>query len=696
MSEQDVESALLSKDPEQRRLAVTRISQNPGPESARLLIVALGDEDWRVRKEAVGVTPSLAPVADVVEQLVTALTSRDNVGLRNAVVDALAGLGVRAVQAVATRIQTLDEDARKLSAEVLGRSGHPAALGALQVLARDPDTNVRATAVEAIGEIGLNYPEQAVPVLEASLSNPDNFTRLCALDGLNRLGATLSWSRLAPLLDDPALERAVMRAAGRTHVKGALDALVNEVKRARGTGLIAAVQGLADFVRGDPERAALATAAFGSVDSETISRILALLDSEIEDVRRAALLVTGTLPSEQAEASVVTALTDDGLAPIAQEALELMGERALDALLLGASRFEGHARAVCVSTMPSFVTPAAWPRVAPLLESMLRDGSEEARRAALAVVATTGDAGFVPWVAALVVADVSLTLRRAAENALSALCERFPAEAQALVSDPGGPGALSGVVAVSVLGRSASDPDRYVDFLAGAMLNSSPWVRRKALAALGSLGCSRSLESIVLALTDEEVEVRLAAAQALGKIRDSDDKALGVDALVDLCRRSSDGLLVCAALRALGQTGDIQALAVLTESARSSEPSVAVAAVESLMILGGEGALGALIEAVSHPHAEVVKGVLPALAESRDPRALAHLGACLDHEAWDVRRLSADLLGQVGAESSVPLLRARLSLESSPLVREAIHRALEGFGAWQRSLMPPSEGSGRG
>jgi len=58
-----------------------------------------------------------------------------------------------------------------------------------------------------------------------------------------------------------------------------------------------------------------------------------------------------------------------------------------------------------------------------------------------------------------------------------------------------------------------------------------------------------------------------------------------------------------------------------------------------------------------------------------------------DHEAWDVRRLAADVLGRYG-EGAVAPLRARLAVEDDPLVREAIGRALESMVGAHRSPLP--------
>src|SRR5262249_53460892 len=147
--------------------------------------------------------------------------------------------------------------------------------------------------------------------------------------------------------------------------------------------------------------------------------------------------------------------------------------------------------------------------------------------------------------------------------------------------------------------------------------------------------------------------------------------------LVDLVQHSSDAELIAAAVRSLGEARDSHALGVLKPLTRSERPLVAVSAVEALAQLTGSRRVDALLDGLSHPDAEVVKATMLAISDTPDPRVVAHLGACLDHEAWDVRRLAADLLGRISGESALGLLRARLSGEDSPPVQAAIARALE-------------------
>ena len=85
MSDDRYSKALLDPDAEVRRRAVVRAaSDQGGPALAVLLMRALGDEDWRVRKEAAHAAVRRAEELAMMEPLVHAICQGENVGLRNA------------------------------------------------------------------------------------------------------------------------------------------------------------------------------------------------------------------------------------------------------------------------------------------------------------------------------------------------------------------------------------------------------------------------------------------------------------------------------------------------------------------------------------------------------------------------------------------------------------------------------------
>jgi hypothetical protein len=262
-----------------------------------------------------------------------------------------------------------------------------------------------------------------------------------------------------------------------------------------------------------------------------------------------------------------------------------------------------------------------------------------------------------------------------AVEALQSMVRRHISFARELVEHVkvNGPDALAAVVALATLiNCSEYDVAARNEFLVRALAHESPRVRRIAIESLVSCGDADSMAMALFALTDEELQVRRAAVRALGRASDANTVAR----LIEIVRTSEDTDLVVSAIQALGESDNAQALHVLRPVARSGAPEVAVAAVEAIARLSDVRRIDALIDSLSHSDAEVVKAALQMLVGESDLRTNAHLGACLDHEAWDVRRLAADLLGRIGGDSVTALLRTKLALEPEPLVRDAILRAL--------------------
>ncbi|HET9954481.1 MAG TPA: HEAT repeat domain-containing protein, partial [Polyangiaceae bacterium] len=236
--------------------------------------------------------------------------------------------------------------------------------------------------------------------------------------------------------------------------------------------------------------------------------------------------------------------------------------------------------------------------------------------------------------------------------------------------------------------RGSAEAD--LGFLSAALSNASGAVRCAAVEALTDLGGARAAEAVAFASTDEEPEVCRAAVAALGRMRSEHGTAVGLPRLVELVERSTDPELLEFAIRALSETHAPEAAEVLRPLLRSSQPLLAVCAVEALAELSVESAADALLDGLQHAEPEVVKAAMQALSERPSPQAIARIGACLEHEAWDVRRLAADLLGRVSGDIALGLLRARLAREDSPTVQAAIGRALERIAGIRRTPPPGS------
>ncbi len=694
-----IESRLSSEDPEERRRAAAELTEHGGDSVVPLLIRALGDEDWRVRKEATAVAVAMAPSPEVLSGLVDALGPGDNVGLRNAAVEAIPGYGTAAIAQLEDAMQSLDADGRKLAAEALGGSAHSSALGALQKLLDDADVNVRAAAAEAIAKIGATCLDDAVPLLQRCLQADDRFLRLAALDGLNRMGVALAWELIEPMLDDPVLQRSAWLAAGRSGDGRAAPVLAGALEHARGAGWYDAVSALVDLLRADARSRATVRSALAELSPAVRQRLFreaADPQSEALEARRAALVLGGVLEDDRAVLPAVDALVDDRVAAEGEEALALLGARAVPVLIERAGDAGANERSVFVEMLGRLVDEHSRAAAVRAVLVALSDGSPDVAGAALEALAQIGDESCVRPVAdCLARDDAPARVRKAAANAVSALSRRFPEVARNLARGvtPESADAYAAAVVVAALAEPVRDAVADdVDFLSSVLSSDSAATRCAALDALAALGSALGVEAVAFALTDEEPEVRLAAVRALGRLRDESGAAAGVVHLLELVQSSDDEALVASAIGALGQAGDARALAVLRPLVRGGDPMSAVAAVEALARMHDRRRVDALIDALAHPDAEVVKASLRVLTEERDPRVGAHLGACLDHDAWDVRRLAADLLGRLGGDSATRLLRAKLGNEDEPLVKDAIQRALsslEGTAPVRRTTPPP-------
>ena len=127
------------------------------------------------------------------------------------------------------------------------------------------------------------------------------------------------------------------------------------------------------------------------------------------------------------------------------------------------------------------------------------------------------------------------------------------------------------------------------------------------------------------------------------------------------------------------------ALADLIAIARGEgdeDAGLRIRAYRALALYPAPETAAALREAVAE-HADVagldtlyLRAAMGSLARVDGPDAVPSLGPMLDHPSRDVRAAAAAALGQTGAEEAIPVLRARLPLESVLQVRLAIADAL--------------------
>ncbi|HEU5074729.1 MAG TPA: HEAT repeat domain-containing protein, partial [Polyangiaceae bacterium] len=519
----------------------------------------------------------------------------------------------------------------------------------------------------------------------------DRFERLAALDGLNQLGATLPWSQIEPMLVDPILARPALLAAGRSGDPRAAEPLIKALTTARGATFEAALVGLHDSVRAGEASEAAAKRAFQAAGAPLEATLIRTASTQSDQLtsRRIATFLLGCIESANAASVVVALLADDSVTAEAEEALLLMGPACVDAVVLGLEQADPEQRARGVELLARMFAEEPSPVVVQAVAARVDDDDPHVVRVALEALAQLGDASTLQLVANKLVRARG-AVRWSAETALAEIALRFPEPAQRLIEQatPQGKDAVAAAVVLGALARVFPLSQRDEEFLTDVLAHESMFARRAALDALATGKTPRAIDAVAFALTDEHREVQMAAIRTLGRMRDESGHSPGLGHLLPLVAEAPDQELLAHAVAALGDTGSIEAVRALRQLTRTAPAPVAVSAIEAIVRIPEIRHVDDLIDGLSHPSPEVVKAALGAISELNDPRVATHIGVCLDHEAWDVRRLAADLLGELGGESNVNLLRAKLQLEKEPLVRDALARALESLGALRRTPSP--------
>lgn len=680
----DLRARLADAEPEVRRRAAQDIPSLPAPESCELLLLALGDADWRVRKEATAIATRVEPRTAVVFAVARALAERDNVGLRNAAVEALIAIGPDAVPGAIDALGRLDPDGRKLAVEVLAGAPTLAGIRTLARASSDKDVNVVVAAAEALGKADLageEARELATVTLTELLGSTHVAVRVAALDALRSLEAAVPWSDLEPLFADPLLRRnAIAVAAGNTAPR-ALLALAEAVADPNANHARAATTALGRSLEecwGDEETLGVAVKTLRA-SGPAKARLRAFARETTDaSARGAALLALGLVRDPDDVSLIADALADDDVAERAEEALRLFGQEAVAPLVVAGRSAAPSLRGATISMLPELAASETEEPLA-VVRDALADRAPEVVAPALKSLAIVGVAADLEAVVPHVRSSDS-KVASAAQAALHAIAVRHPEAARGMVTrvDPRSESALATAILLEALARSGRVEDKDEIFLASALGHRDAVVRRAAIEALAQRGGDEAASSVSAALADEESVVALAAIRALGRLGRAEQ-------LASLAVTTRDPSRLATVLRALRDADPERAFAAARPLLRSSDSAIAAAAIEVVGGVPSRGQSGvgvdpgarteALLSATGHPDYEVVRLALGEIAKLDDDRAQAALAAALEHPAEAVRKYAAELLGQGGFEGE-SVLRARLDRERSADVRQTIMRAL--------------------
>lgn len=657
-----IESSLLPNDEEARLHVLQQLHGRDAQERLDLILAALGDPGWRIRKEAVNLFVGLPHAADHADRVVALLHDDENAGLRNAASDILIRLGAPVVPLLLQEAATPDHDVRKFVLDILGDIGDEQAIPLLlRLLREDPEANVRAAAAENLGKMRA---VAALPVIIETLAEPDLLLRFSLLDALSRIGVAVPVDRLIALHDERLLRKPLYDALGRIGDASAvcwlLAGLQDPMRNAREAAVVALLH-LAERL-GD----AVLTAEPGLNDASTVECLVQFLTNPSLTVRRAALVLLGMHCDPARAALLCDYLDDEQLGDDVARILVASGNTVACTLTPRWPTASVRAKAYL-----AYLFAASGCRNAvPLLASALEESDAFLRSVLLRALGQLVGQEEITVIARYL-ADDGSEVRQAAADGLVACGLRYLDEVLECVQ-----WALRHVdpdvrqAAVQIVGR-IGDRDAGPTLLM-AMKDEAPQVRRSAIFYLDGRNPAH-LSALTLALTDEEGDVRRLAIEALSV---SDNRAL-IEPL-RLVMDDADPWVRATALRALGRLGGADSLDDVRRGLYDPVGLVTIAALETLAEQAVDLDAAELAERLGHEDDDVVLALLKLLGRWVDHAWLTTWAErLLAHRHWHVRLVMAELVAEHCGAAGRSLLARRLELEEEDLVREHLRELLD-------------------
>ena len=510
---------LADDDAEVRRRTIAELPGAWVEGVLELLTRALADSDWRVRREAVARVVDWPDADAAVAALRRTLRDEDDVGWRNAVVEALIGIGAAAVDPLIEELAGTGAH-RKFVVDILGAIGESKAVAVIVELLDDDDANLRVSAAEALRDLG---GELAVGALRGCLVREDLQLRVAALDGLDALAARIAVAELLPSLGQPILRKSGLRVLGWSGDVAAVGPLIEALNDSRRPLHAVCVVALANLVgnASGADRAAMVEA-IASLPASTRANVAAVLASPEIAARRAAAAVLGAAGAVDAVPMLAEAMADPEMARTCAEAIASLGSAALAPVVATAADADDELR-VDLFDLIATLGPSG---VA--VEELLVAGAEhEDEEVAAAAVHALGElielSGEV---------EVAVTLARALQD--DSIEDVAGAAATAL-------GRLGGRKLVAESGA----------WLESALDSSAAEVRAAAALALAELGEAGCAEKLSGQLADDDAYARLAAIRALAMLG-----APGRELLTGRLKRETDAEMVEVIRVALADGGN--------------------------------------------------------------------------------------------------------------------------------------------
>lgn len=536
---QDIRGALTSADEETRRSALHSLRNCDVPEKQTLLFTAMGDESWRVRKEAVESYLHSNPDPDSVKLLLELLRNQDNAGLRNSAAEAVIRLGSVCAAPLITMIDDPDADVRKFIIDIMGAIGAPVFVPSLLHSLHDPEVNVASAAAEQLGALGDG--EAAEYLMQALFLRDEVLFRHSTLVALGILAKPVAIPyELIQLADMEILRKAVFDCLGAISDDSSLELLLNGLSSRQKNCRSAALKALYNIYRRSSPmaRRKFQDALLLCREHDVIIGLLDLFDSHDGVLAEALLWASAMTRDSRFIPLIIEAYADERTANTALSTLKNFGQEALNNMIPRYSTLDENGKSVlCI-----LIGECGYSEFNTILQDALHDPSAKVRIAAATTVGILGLTASIPDLF-LLIDDNESSVYTAAVTSLQALVRISPGVISTEVAHFCSSRKSQHRKAAAQLLATLGEPDRLLHLLN----DEDHEVRKAAVSAVGVNRIESSGSMLVSALLDESPDVRIAVADALGNLRDPET----LDALEHALNNDDDVWVQSSILKAI-------------------------------------------------------------------------------------------------------------------------------------------------
>jgi HEAT repeat protein len=648
------------QDENVRREAVLSLAAPPpgmGRDKAvSMLIEALKDKSWRVRKAGIGVLLDNYGPEEFMDGLSVLLLSEENAGARNSAIEAFVQLGPSATDHLVSTFDSVKTDVRKFIVDIIGEVRDPRAIPMLISALKDEDENVVASAVEHLGT--MREPS-VVDALVETVKGGDVWTAYPAVDALGNVGDDRNIPLIVGLLGNRSLREPALRALGKLGGAREVEQIlpyIEDKSRAVQQEALASIEKIYD--RGVSE-AAISDSLHKVFGDRVVELLLGYASGGKSDVRASSILFLGLLRDERAIEPLIEMSKDDRHAHEVRKALVYIGRKKPEAIIPhvhGRSAVE--ARFMC-----EVMSEVASPLYFDIFMEFLEHDDGHVRSAAALGLANIGDEKAVPNLMNRI-GDPYEDVQEAIIHALAVLKDGLDIHTLSGLLKSDSPVLRKN--AVLVLGATGSKD--IVPLIGFSLKDVDVGVRRAVVKALSRIRSEEAFECLLTALGDEDPNIRVAAVNSLGET--------GLSTFVEPIRillSDKDDMVRVSACRAMGKIGGHEVLELLREMLDDQDGFIVTTAMESIGSIGGNEAREVLASKLDSDDPEIRRTAVKALSGFQGVEEW--LIRFLRDPDWAMRVAAVESLREHRQEYVIKSVESALEDEEDTVVR----RAFEGF-----------------